>query len=143
MSAVTIEQVAWCGGVIDAIGLIRLRETDVGSQLASVSVSTALVPIAQRLAELTGTKVTTVKRNYNRLGCSQHCTEAHLHVTSITARWSLTGARALTFLTAVRPYLGVKADAADEVISAAKGAPSKPRTAQKMAELGWPIGVAS
>lgn len=136
----TPEQIAWCGGVIDAIGLVRLRETDAGSSLAYVSVSTALLPIAQRLADLTGTSVTTVRREYNRLGCSQHCTEAHQHVQSVTARWSLTGARALTFLQAIHPFLGVKIGEVDEVIAAAKDAPSKPRTTEKMASLGWPIG---
>ena len=139
-AALTPQQIAWCGGVIDSIGLIRLRETDAGSSLASVSVSTALVPIAERLASLTGTKVTTVHRSYNRLGCSSHCTEPHLHVSSTTARWSLTGARALTFLNAIRPFLSVKAELADEVIAASKDAPSKPRTTQKMATLGWPTG---
>jgi len=140
MTELTTQQIAWCGGVIDSIGLIRLRKTDAGSSLASVSVSTALTPIAERLAELTGTKVTTVSRNYNRLGCSDHCTEPHLHVVSVTARWSLTGARALTFLAAIRPYLSVKADVADEVIDKGKAAPSKARTTQKMATLGWPTG---
>lgn len=136
------EQIAWCGGVIDAIGLIRLRETDAGSNLAYVGVSTAQLPIAQRLADLTGTKVTTVRRDYTRLGCSQHCTEPHMHVLSVTARWSLTGARALAFLTAIRPYLTFKADDTDEVLAASKDAPSKARTTAKMRELGWPGEVA-
>lgn len=140
---VTPEQIAWCGGVIDAIGLIRLRETDAGSQLASVSVSTANLPIAERLASLTGMSVTKVVRDYKRMGCGEHCTEPHLHVASVTARWSLTGARANAFLTAVRPHLFFKADAADEVLAATADAPRKPRTTQKMRELGWPIGGAA
>lgn len=141
MNKLTTEQIAWCAGVIDALGHIRLRETDVGSQLAMVSVSTALVPIAERLAELTGMKVTTVRRNYTRFGCTDHCTEPHLHVDSNTGRWSLTGSRANTFLLAVRPYLVVKADVVDEVLAATADAPRKPRTSEKMAQLGWPVRV--
>lgn len=137
------EEIAWCGGVIDALGLMRLRETDAGSQLPSVYVSTAQLPIAQRLADLTGVKVTMVSRDYKRMGCGQHCTEAHLHVNSVTARWSLTGARARAFLAAVRPYLFFKAAEADALIEATKDAPSKPRTTEKMADLGWPIGGAA
>jgi len=137
------EEIAWCGGIIDALGLIRLRETDAGSQLPSVYVSTPNLPIAQRLADLTGIKVVTVNRDYKRMGCGKHCTEAHLHVQSVTARWSLTGARARAFLVAVRPYLFFKAADADAVIEATRDAPSKPRTTQKMAELGWPIGGAA
>lgn len=143
MTALEPEQIAWCGGVIDALGLIRLRDTDAGSTLAYVGISTSLLPIAEHLAELTGTKVTTVRRDYDRLGCSTHCTEAHLHVSSVTARWSLTGSRASAFLAAVRPYLNVKADVVDEVLAATKAAPRKSATLHKMADLGWPVGSAS
>lgn len=130
-------EIAWCGGVVDALGLLRLRETDAGSQLPSVFVSTPHLPIAQRLAELTGVRVTTVTRDYKRLGCGKHCTEPHLHVQSVTARWSLTGARARTFLLAVRPYLFVKADEADMILESSKDARSKPATTAKMREMGW------
>lgn len=138
MSELSEQQIAWCGGVIDAIGHVRTRETDAGSLLASVSVSTAQLPIAERLAHLTGIGVTRVTRDYNRVGCSDHCTEPHLHVVSVTARWNLTGARALIFLNAVRPYLVFKAAEADDVIRATGEAPAKPATAMKMATLGWP-----
>ena len=136
--SLTPEQIAWCAGVIDAIGLIRTRETYTGSQLAYVGVSTAQVQIAERLSELTGTRPTRVTRDYNRVGCADHCDEAHLHVQSVTARWSLTGARALTFLAAIQPYLTMRAADAERVIKATADAPSKARTVQKMTALGWP-----
>ena len=131
-------QLAWCAGVVDALALVRLRETNAGSALAYVGVSTALLPVAAQLADLTGTRVTTVRRNYDRAGCTSHCLEPHLHVDSTTARWSLTGARAVTFLQAVRPWLTVKAELVDMALAASAGAPSKPATTQKMADLGWP-----
>ena len=143
MSALSSTEIAWCGGVIDALALVRLRETDAGSSLPSISVSTPHLAIAQRLAELTGVSVTTVSRDYKRMGCGEHCTEAHLHVVSVTARWNLTGARARTFLLAIRPHLFVKAGEVDALLDATKDAPSKPRTSQKMAALGWPIEEAS
>jgi hypothetical protein len=135
---VTPEDVAWCGGVIDVLGLLRLRDTDAGARLPSVFISTPYAPIAQRLAYLTGMTVTTVTREYKRVGCSDHCTEPHLHVVSATARWSLTGSRAQVFLKAVRPYLFVKGAECDELLEASANARFKPATAAKMHELGWP-----
>lgn len=133
----TIEQIAWCGGVIDAIGLVRTRQTEADSLLAYVSVSTAQLPIANRLAALTGTKVTTVRRDYTRLGCSQHCEEPHLHVESVTARWSLTRARALVFLSSIEPYLVFKLEDTRRVLEETKDAPRKGTTVSKMTQLGW------
>ena len=78
-----------------------------------------------------------VTRDYQRMGCSDHCTEAHMHVQSVTARFQLTGARARTFLLAVRPHLFIKADEADMILEASKDARSKPATTAKMREMGW------
>lgn len=137
---VGLGEIAWCAGVVDAIGLVRQRELKAtGSLLAYVGVSTAHLGIAERLAELTGTRPTIVRRNYNRLGCSAHCTEPHQHVNSVTARWSLTGARARVFLQAVRPMLALKGQVVDETLWATQDAPFKPAVASKMVELGWPI----
>lgn len=129
---------AWCGGIIDALGMVRVRETPVGTALAYVAVSTPVFPIAARLSELTGARVTTVRRDYTRVGCSEHCEQAHMHVLSATARWSLTGARAAVFLAAVQPFVVVQAEQVAEVLAATAGAPQKPATARKMQALGWP-----
>lgn len=134
---VSAPEIAWCGGVVDSLGLLRLRETDAGAHLPSVFVSTPHLPIARRLAELTGVKVTMVTRDYKRMGCGDHCTTAHLHVQSTTARWSLTGSRALVFLQAVRPYLFVKAEEADLLLESSSNPRSKPATTAKMREMGW------
>ena len=83
-------------------------------------------------------KAITVHRDYKRLGCNEHCDEAHLHVHSTTARWSLTGARAAVFLAAIEPYLVVKTADASEAVAAGLMAPRKEATVQKMYRLGWP-----
>lgn len=124
---------------MDVLGLMRLRDTDAGARLPSVSVSTPLIAVGQRLAHLTGVRLTTVTRNYDRLGCSAHCEEPHLHVHSTTVRWSLTGERARVFLTAVRPHLHVKGTEVDALLEASTNPRSKPRTLTKMTEIGWPV----
>lgn len=137
MTTITPAQVAWCAGVIDALGLIKTRPMKTGSELAYVGVSSARIDILEYLAKLTGVKVVTVSRNYNRLGCGEHCTEAHLHVHSTTGRWSLTGARALLFLEAIEPHLVFKRMDAKAALAAGSAAPTKPGTLKKMQELGW------
>lgn len=134
---VSAPEIAWCGGVVDSLGLLRLRETPAGGQLPSVYVSTPHLPIANRLAELTGVRVTMVTRDYKRMGCGDHCTDAHLHVQSTTGRWSLTGSRATVFLRSVRPYLFVKAQEADLLLEASENPRGKPATTRKMREMGW------
>lgn len=123
---------------MDILGLIRFRETEKGSILPALYVSTARFDIAEVLAEMTGMKVTTVARKYSRVGCGEHCTDAHLHVDSTTARWNLTGGRCTVFLNAVRPFLKTNLEEADRALKAGLEAAYKPATLTKMYELGWP-----
>lgn len=131
-------QLAWCAGVIDVMGLIRTRAMKTGAELCYVGVSTAKRDVLAELSGLTGVRVMTVNRDYNRLGCGEHCTEAHLHVYSSTGRWSLTGSRAVVFLSAIEPHLKLQRGRALDVIAAGRIAPHKPATLRKMYELGWP-----
>jgi len=124
--------------VIDVLGLIKTRSMKTGSELGYVAVSTPRRDILSYLSSMTGVRVITVNREYNRLGCGEHCTEAHLHVFSSTGRWSLTGARAVVFLSAIEPYLVVQRGQAQDAISAGLVAPKKPAVVAKMYALGWP-----
>ena len=36
---------------------------------------------------LTGVRVTTTARGYDKHRCLEHCTEAHEHITSVSGRW--------------------------------------------------------
>lgn len=135
---ITETQLAWCAGVIDVLGLIKTRPMDTGSELTYVGVSSTRPDILEALGDLTGTGVVTVHRDYKRLGCGEHCEEPHLHVVSTTARWSLTGAKATVFLSAIEPYLITKREPAQEAIAAGLVAPRKAATLTKMYRLGWP-----
>jgi hypothetical protein len=133
-----VSELAWCAGVIDAMGIIRTRRMKTGSELGYVGVSSSKRDILKALADMTGTGITAVHRDYKRLGCNVHCEEPHLHVTSSTGRWSLTGARAAVFLLAIEPYLVIKKGAANDAIAAGLIAPRKDATLAKMYKLGWP-----
>lgn len=139
MEKVTPATVAWCAGVIDSLGHITTRKLPTGSTIAVVTVSSPKVEILERLSELTGTKPITVRRDYSRLGCSDHCTERHLHVKSTSGRWSVSGARASILLRCLTPHLITTLQKASEVLREAD-APYKEATVRKMEELGWTSG---
>lgn len=129
-------ELGYLAGVVDALAHLGVRDAS-GRQLAQLTVSTADAQLAQHCAALTGVSVTTVRRDYRRLGCSAHCEEPHLHVISTTARWQLVGARAVVVLRAVRPMLWVKSERVDDLLAAVGDAPTKSATMTKMRELGW------
>ena len=130
-------RLAWAAGVIDVLGLIKLRTVG-DTLLPAVYVSSARLDLCEALASMTGIKVTPVHRDYKRLGCGKHCTSPHHHVHSTTGRWSLTGARATVFLAAILPFLETKKGEAEQAIAVGRQAPCKPATVQKMYDLGWP-----
>lgn len=135
----TPEQVAYVAGVLDALARVRVHETDGGTLLPTVAVSSPNLDLLRHMAELTGVSVTIVRRNYDRLGCTEHCQEKHLHVTSHTGRWSLVGARADVVLKACRPHLVMLGRDVDQVLAQTAGAPRKPATVAKMRRLGWAV----
>jgi hypothetical protein len=137
MSEITEVTVGFLAGVFDAIGHVTTRTVPGGTVLAQVSISSVNMPLLRYVAKHTGVSIVTVRRDYARLGCSEHCIEAHLHVESVTGRWQLVGARAVLFLTTVLPYLVLRADDVITVLAQCSDAPVKPATLNKMHALGW------
>ena len=131
-----VGELAYIAGVIDCLGLVNIRETET-SKLAQITVSFGNLDLLKYCAERTGVGVTTVTRDYKRMGCSSHCDEPHLHVTSVTGRWQLVGARAVIVLLNVQPYLVSKAKDAADVLDVTADAPRKGATSGKMRGLGW------
>lgn len=138
MTPLTQSDLAYVAGVVDTLGVLRTRQVG-DTRLTMLAVHSPNLPLLGYLAGLCGTKVTTVKRGYDRAGCSEHCPDRHQHITSVSGRWSVTGAKATVVLAAVRPYLRLQGYACDQVLAAAARAPSKPATWEHMASLGWPV----
>ena len=128
----------WFAGVIDVMGAIRMRRMDTGVDLPALYVSTSRQDILTELGDLTGMSITQVFRDYNRLGCGEHCTEPHQHVLSTTGRWNVTGARATVVLHAITPFMRVRKTEAEEALAAGLLAPRKDAVLKKMYALGWP-----
>lgn len=131
---------AYMAGIVDMLGIIRLREMKTGVPIPYVGINTANRQLADFMAGLTDTKVTEVTRKYNKMQCTEHCTpEAHTHVDSTTYRWSVTGVKATILLVNIKPYLIFKTGDAANALKAGLEANYKPATYRKMKVLGWEI----
>lgn len=130
--------VAYAAAVIDTQGVIRLREAG-GTLLPMVALHSPNMELLDWFAEITGTKVTRVTRDYQRAPCVDHCQERHQHIKSVSGRWSVTGVRATVLLFNVRSHLRFQIDAAQEALAVGLSAPFKPATPKKMEALGWEV----
>jgi hypothetical protein len=138
-------RLAYVAGIIDSQGGIRSRFVG-DTELPMVYVHGPNLPVLNLLADMTGTKVTVVRRGYSKAGCSIHCPEKHQHVVSTSGRWSVTGVKATVLLWNIRPYLMFQSEAATAALAVGMSSPFKMATPQKMADLGWSLpdfGVAA
>lgn len=136
---VDTKTLAYVAGVVDLLGLIRVRDLPTGTRLPVIQMHGNYMPTFNYFSELTGTKAIVVRRSYSRAGCSLHCKEKHQHVVSVSGRWSLTGAKATIVLWNIRPFLRVQLDRAEEALSVGLETRFKPATLEKMRQLGWDL----
>lgn len=137
--AVDEHTLAYVAGVVDLLGLIRIRTLANGTKQPVVQMHGKYMPTLNYMGELTGTKAIEVSREYTRAGCAEHCKEKHMHVVSVSGRWSLTGVKATIMLWNIRPYLRLQADKAIEAIQIGTRSPFKQHVADKMRDLGWDV----
>ena len=133
-----VADLAYIAALIDTRGSLTSR-TVRDAVLPQVAISGKPFPALQWLGELTDVRVIATERSYSKAGCAEHCSEKHQHVTSLSGRWMVSGAKATIVLAAVQPYLRMRpADVAD-MVQLGLAAKFKGATAGKMAALGWPI----
>lgn len=130
---------AYVAALIDGFALLRVRTTSEGTELPVISISSPKVEMLNVLGKMTGIKPFATNRAYDKHRCSEHCEAKHEHIVSTSNRWQITGAKATVVLCAIRPYLRVKGSEAEELIHVGLGAPYKPATLSKTADLGWPM----
>jgi hypothetical protein len=86
--------------------------------------------------------VTVTQRGYDKHRCLEHCTKAHEHISSVSGRWTVSGAKATVVLAGTRPWVRFQVEAWDRALEIGIGAARKGGTVEKMAALGWPLPVA-
>ena len=130
----------WVAGVIDARGHIELNDRR-GTPMPRIRVTTRHVPLLQRLADLTGVKVRSDDRGYQRRSCGVHCTEQHVHVVRQSASWTVDSTRATIVLYAVSPFMVARHTEAIATLRIGLDSypPQRGDTTKQMAALGWPI----
>lgn len=130
--------IVYVAAVLDSAAVIRTREAS-GVTYPYLALSGSNTPLLRLLGGLSGMRVVVTKRSYAKAGCAEHCKEKHLHVTSESGRWSVSGAKATVILAAVLPYLRLQVDDARAALLVGLRAPFKPATLRQMERLGWPI----
>lgn len=129
---------AYVAAIIDTHAIIRTRlAPGTETELPFVGVHGPNVGMLAFLAGLTGTKVTTVRRQYMKAGCAEHCKEKHQHIQSVSGRWSVSGVKATVLLFNVRPYIRLQGDDLRYALDVGLRAGYKASTVTKMTALGW------
>lgn len=128
---------SYLAGVLDLAGVIRTRTVKTGTELPYVALSGSHGPMLNLLGQLTGTRAIITHRSYLKAGCSEHCSDKHLHVESVSGRWSVSGVKATVLLYNLRPYLFFNEGLAADAINVGLAAPFKAGVLHKMDALGW------
>lgn len=133
-----IPELAYAAALIDTLGTMRLRDVG-GTQLPNLTIQARYGDALSWLGEKTGTKITTIIKDYNRAGCGEHCPEAHVHILSTSGRWVVTGVKATVVLHNVLPYLRVQRVQAIDLVAAGQTIGYKGNVVELMRERGWDI----
>lgn len=137
--AITETDLAYVAGVVDLVANIKIRRAGQGTNvdLPVIAIYGAYPDVLHWLGEHTETRPVVTSRQYARAGCQEHCQEKHQHVTSVSARWSLTGAKATIVLYNVMPYLKFQTHDAEMAVQLGLITNYKQATVTKMRSLGW------
>lgn len=137
--ALTQPQLAYVAAIIDTRGNLTSR-TVRDAVLPQVDVNGGRIEVLRYLGDLTEVKVVETTRVYSKAPCTEHCGgDKHMHVNSISGRWSVSGAKATVVLAAVQPYLVVRPAEIEALVALGRDAKFKGATVTQMANLGWPI----
>lgn len=116
--AIPVNRLGWMAGVIDLKGKLLIKRNKQRATAQHVLVvQSKEAGVVSELSKMTGTKpemvTTSPLPDFMRRNCSQHCPEAHVHVSeTLTSmpqmgRWSCTGAAMVVVLDNLLPYLVV------------------------------------
>jgi len=149
-------KLGWMAGVVDLKGrLIYKKNRQRATPQVVLMVESKEYSIVRALGALTGTKAEFKKaqplKEFMRRGCSDHCPEAHVHVSDDrempqVARWTITGAGMVVVLTNLMPYLTIDrgyTEAIDQVKAntalEGQGSGMVYMSLQRLASLDWEL----
>jgi hypothetical protein len=110
-------KLGWMAGIVDLKGRLVYKNNKMrATPQVVLTVESKEYPVVKALGALTGTRAEFRKaqplKEFMRRACSDHCPEAHVHVSDERempqiARWTITGAGMVVVLTNLMPYLTV------------------------------------
>lgn len=130
---------AYLAGVIDVMGRVWTRPSSNGRRLPLLEINAKQPDLMEWLGSLTGTEVITTSRDYMRLGCTEHCKEQHVHATSTSSRWSVTGAKATIVLFGIEPFSYLRRAEVEYALGLGLLAEMRAQTVRDMKSRGWAI----
>jgi len=133
-----VPELAYAAALIDTLGTLSLRDVG-GTRLPNLTVQARHRDALAWLGRMTDTRITEIKKDYNRAGCGEHCPEAHVHIVSVTGRWVITGVKATIVLHNVLPFLLVQRVGAIDLVTAGQTIGYKGNVVEKMRNMGWEI----
>jgi hypothetical protein len=138
MPPLTDAELSYIAALIDTRANLTSR-TVRDAVLPQVDINGRPAEVLVWLGEITGVKVVPTRRDFTKHGCAEHCKDRHVHVRSLSVRWSLSGAKATIVLAAVLPHLRLRRGDVQDAITLGLRAGQKGATIAKMRALGWPI----
>lgn len=130
---------AYIAGLIDSLAVLRTRRAgDADLPFLAIN-STRMDAPLQWLAEQTGSKVTPRHRGYYKHNCTDHCPSAHQQITSVSASWVLTGARATIVLHNILPFLRLQHETARDLVQQGMALGYSGSVIKSMSAAGWDI----
>jgi hypothetical protein len=133
-----VPDLAYAAALIDTLAVMKLREVG-PTQLPELAINARYGEALAWLGDKTMTRISTIKRDYQRAGCGEHCPEAHVHIVSTSGRWVVTGVKATIVLHNVLPYLRVQRVQAIDLVVAGQTIGYKGNVVEVMRDLGWDI----
>lgn len=153
-----VREFAWMAGVLDTKGRIsKVRAASRSAPMYRIIVETSQIEVTRRLAQYTGTRMAVAEQRkmtpMARRGCSEHCPDAHNHVTArmpTIGRWDMSGVGAVIVLDNLLPFCVGDVEEQREFMAEAmtympEPDPSRPgwaavaRTINRLYGLGWRI----
>ena len=133
-----VPQLAYAAALVDTLAVLSLREVN-GTQLPNVAINARHSDALSWLGEMTGTRLSTITRDYHRGACAAHCPDAHVHIVSTSGRWVVTGVKATITLHNLLPFLRVQRVAAIDLVTAGQTIGWKGHVVEQMRAAGWSI----
>lgn len=131
-------ELAYIAAVVDLQARLTTRPSPNG-RLPVVEINGNNWPLLEWLSKMTNSASFETRRDYQRYGCSEHCSDKHIHTTSHSGRWSVTGAKATILLFNIEPFVWLKRPDVEQLLGLGLMSEMRSQSINDMKRLGWAL----